>query len=528
MIPATPHERMLALWIPELDDDELTPADTEDASALDPESAAEHRAHRWVELCDAVEDLVPHVEFPRPGWCVIRARGPARYYGNEQAAILALRTCAESLDFPSPRCGAASGRFAAEQAAREADGRTARIIPSERTAEFLRPLPITRAVDEELATTLISLGIRTLGALAALPEATVADRFGSAGIDAWHLARGDAPARTAAVSPRVADHDLAVQFGCEPPLDSADQLAFICREHSERLLRSLISHGLVCTELQVELTDDLGMRHERTWGHPGNFTAPDVVNRVRWQAASVPRDPDRGGSGIAAVRLTPVRTARAADHEPGLWSSAPDERVHHHLSRVQGLLGHRGVGTGTLTGGRLIGDRQRLVPWGSDPHAHERASTARTAAGTPRPRAGPWPGHIPGPAPTAVFSPPLPAALLDAQGANIVMREDPRDDDPLGEARPTRLSVNGQLCRSSIASWSAVWPLQERWWHQPLWRHRSRAAPASGPTPADTGSTVRPAPVRTHYRVQLALADGDAWLLRYDVEHGWVAEARYT
>ncbi|MBN9612606.1 MAG: DNA polymerase Y family protein, partial [Actinobacteria bacterium] len=213
-------------------------------------------------------------------------------------------------------------------------------------------------------------------------------------------------------------------------------------------------------------------------------------------AGAVPRDPERGGSGIAEVRIAPVRTARAADHEPGLWSTAPDERVHHHLSRVQSLLGHEGVGTGELMGGRLSSDRRRLVPWGTEPLS-QRGSRG---GGVPfRSRGGPWPGRLPGATPSAVFAEPRPAALLDCDGAAVGI-----DAEHLFDAEPARFGIGGKLLASPVHGWSAPWPLRERWW-----------------VSQSEGAALR-------YRVQILLEDGDAWLLRYEEPTGWSAEAHYA
>ncbi|MGI8394136.1 DNA polymerase Y family protein [Leucobacter sp. W1038] len=442
---------------------------------------------RFAPVLAAIEQTIPGVEPLRPGLCAMRARGPARYFGSEEAAAATLVARMVELGFPESRVGVASGRFAAEQATRafEADPGVdipspgVRIVRTEHTAAFLGPLSVARASSLDFADVLARLGIRTLGALAALPEDAVRERFGSAGIVAHRRARGLGAAHAAEVRSRDPEIELSVDCAFEPPLDGADQLAFACSSSAEAFTRGLIEHGLVCTELRVELTDDIGIRHERTWAHPSHFTTSDVVNRVRWQAATVPRDPDRGGSGIAEVRLTPIRTAHAASHEPGLWNTAPDERVHHHLSRVQSLVGHEGVGTGELTGGRLTAERQRLVPWGT------RAETRRAPRSRVRLRDGPWPGRITGALPNTVFTQELSAELRDDSGAPVW----PTEDDVLA-SHPARLSIDGKHLTAAIEAWSAPWPLHERWW-------------AGG---------------RAGYRMQVLLADGDAWLLRY--EHG--------
>ena len=47
----------------------------------------------------------------RPGTCVLRARGPARYYGGEEQAAAELLRCLEGLGHPAARIGIADGLF---------------------------------------------------------------------------------------------------------------------------------------------------------------------------------------------------------------------------------------------------------------------------------------------------------------------------------------------------------------------------------------------------------------------------------
>ncbi|HEY9365598.1 MAG TPA: DNA polymerase Y family protein, partial [Agromyces sp.] len=69
-----------------------------------------------------VEETVPGVQLIRPGTLAMRARGPARYYGGEDAAARALLDTVAALDVVGARVGVADGPFAAEQAARAAGG----------------------------------------------------------------------------------------------------------------------------------------------------------------------------------------------------------------------------------------------------------------------------------------------------------------------------------------------------------------------------------------------------------------------
>ncbi|MBK0420368.1 DNA polymerase Y family protein [Leucobacter sp. CSA1] len=453
---------------------------------------------RFAPVLSAVEGLVPGIDPIRPGLCAMRARGPARYYGGEPAAAEAVLGLAADLGFAEARAGLADGRFAAEQAARaqsadpgvQAPTESVRIVASEDTARFLSALPISRAAPRELCDVLTGLGIHTLGAFAAIPEDAVRQRFGTPGLEIHRTAsaRSTAGDPSAAVRPRPPARELAAHLSFEPPLDGADQLAFACSALAEQFVSGLREEALICTEIRIELTDDIGIRHERSWAHPQHFTGADVVNRVRWQAASLPRSAERGGAGIARVLLAPARTDRAAAHEPGLWSSDADERVHHHLSRVQSMLGHEGVVVAELSGGRLAADRQRFVPWGTTPAGGARHRPRRSD------RSGPWPGHLPAPSPSTVFPSPVGAALLDGGGASVGI-----DDEDRLTAPPARLSVSTTPALAAVVGWSRPWPIRERWWEEEPER----------------------------FRLQVQLEDGDAWLLLHRSGR-WFAEGRYA
>ena len=72
----------------------------------------------------------------------------------------------------------------------------------------------------------------------------------------------------------------------------------------------------------------------------------------------------RSRSGVALVRISPEAVDAASHHAPAIFGAGPEERVHHALSRVQAMLGHRGVVTPAIGGGRWLAERQVLVPWG--------------------------------------------------------------------------------------------------------------------------------------------------------------------
>jgi protein ImuB len=156
-------------------------------------------ADEWDRLLVALEGIGAAVEPGRPGLAWFDARGLRGLYGGTLDGVVA--AARRGLALPV-RIGAAPSRFAALAAASRARPRRAEAAPADPAAlaAFLAPLPVgllgVRPETAALPEPLERFGIRTLGELAALPRAALADRFGTAGPLARDLARGrDAPLR---------------------------------------------------------------------------------------------------------------------------------------------------------------------------------------------------------------------------------------------------------------------------------------------------------------------------------------------
>ncbi|MDX2377118.1 DNA polymerase Y family protein [Microbacterium sp. LRZ72] len=437
----------------------------------------------FLPVVERLERLAPGVQIVRAGLGALRARGPTRYYGGEDEAARMLLDEMAACELPDARIGIADGPFTAERAARltrpgEVADRVRVVPPGEATA-FLHPLPIGAIGDDELVGLLTRLGVQTLGGFAALDENKVRERFAERGVRLHRLARGlDARPVTARVPPP--EHEREIAF--EPPLELVDQVGFAVRMTADDLVDSLGSQGLVCTELRVELRDEFGGRSERVWQHPTTFDAAAVVDRVRWQLEAAIDADLRGGitGGITLVRLEPEAVDAAAHHAPGLFGQGPGERVHHALSRVQAMLGHRGVVTPVVGGGRWLAERQVLVPWG------DRVAPARE-------RAQPWPGSLPAPHPTTVFFPQPEMQVRSGDGADVTI-----DDRGLLSGAPAAIAGTG--IHRSVAAWAGPWGVREREWD--------------------------PERRRTAYRVQVVDDTQVAWLLVLENDT-WRAEGRY-
>ncbi len=145
------------------------------------EGGAVHRT--FVEVVTAVEAYCPWVTIVGPGICSLPSRGPARYFGGEEALVRLVAGAAAGIT--PVEVGVADGLFAATLAAGGGW-----VVPPGGTTHFLAPFPVGILGRPELAELLDRLGIRTLGDFAALPESHVLGRFGVDGALCHQVAGG--------------------------------------------------------------------------------------------------------------------------------------------------------------------------------------------------------------------------------------------------------------------------------------------------------------------------------------------------
>jgi protein ImuB len=453
-------------------------------------------------VISALEEMSPGVQLVRAGSCALRARGPSRYYRSEERAAEAFLERFEALGAREARVGVADGMFAATQAARLPGEARIRVVPAGSSPGFLARLPLELLDEAELTVLLWRLGIRTLGDFAALPPDDVRSRFGEPGARAHARAAGlDGSRVTPRIPPEV--RESVVEF--EPPLDRIDQITFGIRAAGDRFVDDLAAARFVCTALRVEITTERGEVRERSWLHPRWFGATDVVDRVRWQLQGGSTIESALSSPVARVRIIAETVDHSADHETGLWGSGSDERIHHGLSRVQSIVGHEGVLTASIGGGRAPQERQVFVPWGdrreekppvaSKTAARGTASRAGTGASAGR-EVAPWPGSLPPPLPTTVFETPRSVLVRAEDGGSVDVTE--RGD--LSDEPAFFSETASERDLRPLEAWAGPWPVAERWWDT---EHHRRLD-----------------------RFQVVDADGTAWLLALE-EHLWWAEARY-
>jgi protein ImuB len=404
-----------------------------------------NEARTFEVVARAVERFTPRVVLERPGRCEFPTRGPARYFGGDASLAAQVRDAVAGAlgpDGGDVRVGIADGVFAARLAARRQ-----RVVPPGESAAFLAPWPVSALGDAELAGLLARLGLRTLGAVAALPPDAVLARFGREGRGFHDLARGVDPGSPVLVPPPP---DLVEAAELDPPAERVDVAAFAAKGLADRLCARLAGRGLACTRVVIEAETEHGERLARCWRHQGALTPGALAERVRWQLDGWVGT-GATTAGVTLLRLVPDEVVPADGRQLGFWGGdqAAHDRADRALARVQGMLGYEHVVTAVVQGGRTPAEQVRWVPWG-DPREPERPV-----------RAGPetvaWPGALPPPYPARVFDPPIPAELVDEQGAPVAV-------SGRGEERRPPARLRSRVVRGDVTAWAGPWAQDVRWW----------------------------------------------------------------
>jgi protein ImuB len=309
-------------------------------------------ADSWERLLVRLESIGAAVEPERPGLVCFDARGLLRLHGGVEGVLAAARRALRS----PARFGVAPSRFAAVAAATKARVRRPEVVAGglgladraragreradlaqsdrARARAYLAPLPVAllraRASLADLPEALERLGVKTLGELAALPVAALADRFGKVGLLAHELASGG----DSALSPRPAGEFLRETLEL-PEAGSGTQLErglgmlidrlLARRERRGRTLRSVVISAVLVEQggtwreqvvFREALADPVRMRLALT---PRLVTvpAPAEVLRLAVERFGPPASDQRAllddpAEARAARLREAIRQARAA------------------------------------------------------------------------------------------------------------------------------------------------------------------------------------------------------------------------
>jgi protein ImuB len=292
-------------------------------------------ADAWERLLVRLESIGAAVEPERPGVVCFDARGLLRLCGGLDGVLAATR---RALHVPA-RLGVAPSRFSAVAAASRARVRRPEVVTRlgggrGAARAYLAAQPVTllrtRPALVDLPDALERLGIKTLGELAVLSPAALADRFGKAGLLAHELASGG----DGALRPRPAREFLREELEL-PEAASGDQLErglgllidrlLARRERDGRTLRSVVLSAVLVEQggtwreqivFREALADPTRIRLALA-GRLAAIPAPAEVIRLAIERFGPPASDQRGliddPAAARAARLREaIRQTRAA------------------------------------------------------------------------------------------------------------------------------------------------------------------------------------------------------------------------
>jgi protein ImuB len=173
-----------------------------------------------------------------------------RLFGTPEQIAMALGRNMDAAGFEA--CIATSGNaYAAVLAARGFHGTT--IIPPGEEATKLASLPITvLELEPEQQETFTSWGIKTLGALATLPQKALIARIGQTGYRLQALSRGEYQHLLVPAEPPT-DAILSESTELEPPVDLLEPLLFLLGRMLEQIIARASERALAIAYVETRL-----------------------------------------------------------------------------------------------------------------------------------------------------------------------------------------------------------------------------------------------------------------------------------
>ena len=368
----------------------MTKAQTELCSelALRPRSSLQESSTHAA-LLDCAQSFSPCVEDSACDTILLDLSGMGTLLGSLPKISRAIFDRATVLGLKA-NVAAAANPDAALLAARGFPGIT--VIPAGKEAEQLGSLPTQvlfsdhrEGGEKELANTLLETldrwGIRNLRALAALPEVSLSERLGQAGLGLQKLARG---ARSRTLVPVEAPLIFEEAIALEHPIVLLEPLAFLLHRLLEQLCARLASRALSTQELRLTLElsnltgiedefDQVGIASEsdgsnETWGEQTasavgrsaallprrrqtrfsrtfNLPLPMLDTKVFLKLLQLDLNAHPPGAPIVKIQLS-AEPARPRSAQGGLFlpPSPEPEKLELTLARITGIVGEQQVG----------------------------------------------------------------------------------------------------------------------------------------------------------------------------------------
>jgi len=253
--------------------------------------------------------------------------------------------------------------YAAVLAARGFPG--TKVIPCGQEANTLAPLPVTvLELEPEEKETFTSWGIKTLGALAALPEKALIARIGQTGYHLQALSRGKYEHLLVPVE-QSPDAVLSESIELEHPVDLLEPLLFLLGRMLEQIVARAADRALAIAYVETRLVLDCASRQEhRRVVRPA---LPECNHQTLLKLIQL--DLEMHPPQVAVIGLyMQAQPARPQTGQQGLFVPQTPEagRLEVLLARLRKLLGEDRVGVPELLDSHRP-DAFHLVPFVPNP-----------------------------------------------------------------------------------------------------------------------------------------------------------------
>jgi protein ImuB len=290
--------------------------------------------------------------------------GCAHLYGGEKelARALAVRVCAMGhacrvAVAEGPRIAAAIARFA------RGDRDAAIAIAPGQDAEAIRSLPtFALPLDDETIRWLGDVGVRTIGALQALPKKSLGVRLGARAHEIMQLVRGDDRAPLVPYRPPpVPEERVDLEYGVE----TTEGLVFVLKTLADRMAARLTGRGMGAVRLEIVLSLDRALTHEEPRDEVA-VVLPSPIARASDLLSVLRTRIERHAlrAPALAVTLRAPELARAAGRALDLFEAVPkaETTLPRLLAELAAEIGESNVGVLEVRDTWIPEERSRLVP----------------------------------------------------------------------------------------------------------------------------------------------------------------------
>jgi len=300
---------------------------------------------------------------------VLDVSASERLFGAPEQIAMTLRRNMDAAGF-EVSIATSGNAYVSVLSARGFTGTT--VICSGQEANTLAPLPvIVLELEPELEETFTSWGIKTLGALAALPEKALIARIGQTGYRLQALSRGEYQHLLVPVEPSP-DAILSETTELEHPVDLLEPLLFLLGRMLEQIVARAADRALAIAYVETRLVLDSASRQEhRRVVRPA---LPECNHHTLLKLIQLDLEMHPPQAAVIGLYMQ-AQPARPQTGQQGLFVPQTPEagQLEVLLARLRKLLGEDRVGAPELLDSHRP-DAFRLVPFVPNPGAVSQAA----------------------------------------------------------------------------------------------------------------------------------------------------------